>query len=70
MVKCKNCPRAEISLRRDAGINIKPKRRVPQGFKLYCRFFDKHVDGHKERECLEGEATIEREGPRKLYPFT
>jgi len=67
MVKCKNCPKSEISLRRES---YKVDGIYRKGYRLYCRFLGEHVSGHKERICKEGTETIEREGPKKIYPFT
>jgi len=70
MVKCKNCPKSEISLRREAKRHDDNEKYMPLSYMLYCRFRGKHISGHKERECKEGTETIEREGPKKIYPFT
>ena len=70
MVKCKNCPKSEMSLRREAKMHDDNEKHMPLLYLLYCRFLGEHVNGHKERECKEGTETIEREGPKKIYPFT
>jgi hypothetical protein len=65
-VKCKFCPLSEISLRKGSYTTDDKKTR---GFKRYCRFFDKHVNPHIERDCETGHWAIKEHGPRKLYPF-
>lgn len=70
MVKCKFCPLSEISLRREASSQEDKKKFRKQRYKRYCRFYDKHVDPHINRECETGDNAIKKRGPNKLYPFT
>ena len=70
MVKCKICPLSEISLRRESRSQEDMNKYRKQMSKRYCRFYDKHVDPHINRECEAGDNAIKERGPRKLYPFT
>lgn len=70
MVKCKFCPLSEISLRREASSQEDTNKFRKQRHKLYCRFYDKHVNPHINRECEVGDNAIKEMGSRKIYPFT